>query len=102
MSRSAGDDSVREGVGGEEPMGILDGKVALITGAGRGFGLAIAERFAAEGADLALNYRASRDACDTLAQQVNASGRRAVVIQADISDGAAVEAMVAQAMETFG
>lgn len=82
--------------------GILDGKVALITGAGRGFGLAIAERFAAEGAEVALNYRASREACEALARAVAASGRRAAAIQADITDGAAVEAMVAQAMETFG
>lgn len=83
-------------------MGILDGKVALITGAGRGFGLAIAERFAEEGADLALNYRASRDACDALVGQARAAGRRAAAIRADITDGAAVEAMAATVIDQFG
>lgn len=83
-------------------MGVLDGKVALITGAGRGFGLAIAERFADEGADLALNYRASQANCDALAERTRAAGRRAASVQADITDGAAVDAMVATILDRFG
>jgi 3-oxoacyl-[acyl-carrier protein] reductase len=83
-------------------MGDLAGKVALITGAGRGFGLAIAERFAEAGADLALNYRASRDACDALAGRTRAMGQRAVALRADLADGAAVEAMVAHAIDALG
>ncbi len=83
-------------------MGELAGKVALITGAGRGFGLAIAERFAEAGADLALNYRASREACDALAERTRAMGQRAVALQADLADGAAVEAMVARAIDALG
>ena len=80
----------------------LAGKVALITGAGRGFGRATAERFAEAGALLVLNYRASKDGCDEVAEQTRALGGRAIVVQADVADGTAVDAMVAQAIDEFG
>src|SRR5215472_7106075 len=80
----------------------LAGKVALITGAGRGFGLAIAERFAEAGADLALNYRASREACDRLAARVRDAGQRALAVQADIADADAVDVMAERVISTFG
>jgi NAD(P)-dependent dehydrogenase (short-subunit alcohol dehydrogenase family) len=80
------------------------GKVVLITGAGRGFGHATAERFLAEGADLALNYRTStsREACDHLAAQAQAAGQRAVVVPADLADAAAVDAMVERVLAELG
>jgi 3-oxoacyl-[acyl-carrier protein] reductase len=78
------------------------GKVVLITGAGRGFGLATAERFLAEGADLALNYKASRETCDRLAGQARAAGQRALVVQADLADDAAVETMVDTVLADLG
>jgi 3-oxoacyl-[acyl-carrier protein] reductase len=80
----------------------LSGKVALITGAGRGFGLATAELFAEAGANLALNYLNSRDACDAVAARVRAAGRRALVIQADMTDGDAIDRLADQALEEFG
>jgi 3-oxoacyl-[acyl-carrier protein] reductase len=80
----------------------LDGKVALITGAGRGFGRAIAERFATAGADLVLNYRGSQTAAEEVAARARSRGRRAVALRADVGSTAEVEAMVAQALETFG
>lgn len=83
-------------------MGLLDGKVALITGAGRGFGLATAERFAEEGAELALNYRASAAGCEEVAAWVRADGRRAVTIQTDMTDGPAVQAMAERVLDEFG
>lgn len=83
-------------------MSVLAGKVALITGAGRGFGLATAERFAEAGADLALNYRASREGCEQVAERVLRRGGRALVIEADLADGAAVEQMVVAVMAEFG
>lgn len=83
-------------------MGQLDGKVALITGAGRGFGLATAERFAEEGAELALNYRASAAGCETVAARVRDDGRRAITIQTDMTDGPAVQAMAERVLEEFG
>jgi len=83
-------------------MGALTGKVALITGAGRGFGQAIAEVFLEAGADLALNYRASRAGCDALAERARANGQRALSVEADVTDAAATEAMVEEVIAEFG
>jgi NAD(P)-dependent dehydrogenase (short-subunit alcohol dehydrogenase family) len=83
-------------------MGALTGRVALITGAGRGFGQAIAEVFLEAGADLALNYRTSRAGCEMLAEQARANGQRALLVQADVTDSAATEKMVGQVIAEFG
>jgi 3-oxoacyl-[acyl-carrier protein] reductase len=83
-------------------MGALDGKVALISGAGRGFGYAIAERFAEEGAALALNYRASRDGCEALVEMARSLGGRAIAVQADVTDERAVGALVERAIAELG
>jgi 3-oxoacyl-[acyl-carrier protein] reductase len=83
-------------------MTALSGKVALITGAGRGFGEAIAEVFLEAGADLALNYRASRAGCEALAKRAHENGQRSLIVQADLTDAAATEAMVEQVMAEFG
>jgi NAD(P)-dependent dehydrogenase (short-subunit alcohol dehydrogenase family) len=83
-------------------MDELRGKVALITGAGRGFGRAIGERFAEAGASLALNYRASAAGCEEVAEQARAMGSQAITVQADVSDGSAVEAMVARVIDELG
>jgi 3-oxoacyl-[acyl-carrier protein] reductase len=83
-------------------MGQIQGKVALITGAGRGFGLATAERFAEEGADLVLNYRNSREQCDRIAQRVREKDGRAMVIQADMTDGESIKRIAEQALEEMG
>ena len=83
-------------------MGTLSGKVALITGAGRGFGRAIAEIFAESGADVALNYRTSREGCDEVAKQVKSAGQRSTLVQADVTDGAAVDHMVNAVIQEMG
>lgn len=83
-------------------MGQLDGRVALITGAARGFGRAIAERFAEEGASLALNYRASKSGCEEVAERVLKDGGGAITVQADVTDTGAVDAMVKAVLAEFG
>jgi 3-oxoacyl-[acyl-carrier protein] reductase len=83
-------------------MGKLAGRTALITGGSRGIGRAIALRFAAEGADIAINYASSKGAADEVAAAVTALGRRAAVYQADVADQQACEAMCSAAIDEFG
>ena len=80
----------------------LKGKTALVTGGGRGIGRGIVLEFAREGADVAVNYRRDRDAAEATVAEVRALGRRAVAVQADVVDYAAVEAMVARTVAEFG
>lgn len=67
--------------------------VALVTGAGRNLGRAIAVELARTGWDIALNVRSNRQAAEAVAHEVRALGRRALVVVADISDGPAVAQM---------
>ncbi len=80
----------------------LTGRTALITGASRNIGRAIALAFAAEGADLVLNTRANRDELETVAAECRKAGARVVPVLGDIADAAAVEAMVAQGLAEMG
>ena len=80
----------------------LGGRICLVTGASRGIGRAIALALAEAGADVAVNYRERiEDAC-AVAGKIQALGRRAVVVQADVSNGAEVTAMVAAAIRDLG
>ena len=78
------------------------GRTALITGASRNIGRAIALAFAAEGADLVLNTRANRGELDAVAEECRKAGARVVPVLADIADAAAVEAMVGEAHAELG
>jgi 3-oxoacyl-[acyl-carrier protein] reductase len=81
----------------------LTGKVALVTGGSRGLGRAIALAFAAQGADVAVNYRGNEDAARQTVDAIRASGRRAEAIQGDTSAGRdACEAIVKAAIDGFG
>jgi 3-oxoacyl-[acyl-carrier protein] reductase len=79
----------------------FEGKVALITGASRGIGRAIAGRLASEGADVVVNYHANADAAEQVAEHVRASGRQALVVQADVAVSADVDRLVQTALEAF-
>ena len=80
----------------------LKGKTALITGASRNIGRAIALAFAAEGANLVLNTRANREELDAVAEECRKAGVRVLPILVDIGDAAAVETMVQQALAELG
>src|SRR5438128_895469 len=86
----------------ESATGKLEDKMALVTGGGRGIGRGISLEFAREGADVAINYRRDREAAEKTAAEVRALGRRAVVLQGDVSDREAVESMVAEAVGFLG
>src|SRR5437868_9896879 len=80
----------------------LKGKVALITGASRGIGKGIAEVFADEGADVAVNYIASAQAAEDVAATIRCKGRRAMTVKADVANRQEVEAMVDQVWAELG
>ena len=80
----------------------LEGKVAIVTGGTRGIGRAIVLDLAANGADVALNYRKSADLAAELADTIRGMGRRALIFQADVSSFADAQAMVQKVLDEFG
>ena len=77
-------------------------KVALVTGSSRGIGRGIARQLAREGWDICINYIQNQEAAESLLAELRTEGHRAIAVQADVADSAAVAAMVRQAEAELG
>lgn len=80
----------------------LEGKVALVTGASRGIGRAVAIQLAQSGADVAVNYSGSEAAAQETVDAILALGRKAIKIKANVANAEEVAAMVEETHKTFG
>jgi 3-oxoacyl-[acyl-carrier protein] reductase len=80
----------------------LSGKVAVVTGASKGIGAAIATHLAAAGAAVVVNYASSREGADRVVARITADGGRAVAVQADVSKKADIDRLFAETKSAFG
>ncbi|QNL52311.1 SDR family oxidoreductase [Olivibacter sp. SDN3] len=83
-------------------MNSLKNKVALITGSARGLGKAIAERYAALGADIVINYSRDKASADEVVSNIKAMGVKVMAVQADVSKVADIEKLFNEAENAFG
>ena len=85
-----------------ENRGLLHGKIALVTGASRGIGAAIAAELASQGATVVINHRDSAAQAEAIAAQIVAAGGQAAVIQADVASLGEAQRLIKETVERFG
>lgn len=83
-------------------MSKLKGKVAIVTGASKGIGAAIAKSLGSEGASVVVNYSSSKDGADRVVAEITAAGGKAIAVQGDTSRAADVQRLFEETNKTFG
>src|SRR5437773_4831162 len=83
-------------------MNRLKGKIAVVTGASKGIGAAIAEHMAAEGASVVVNYASSKAGAEAVVKRITQKDGKAVAVQADVSKAKDIQRLFAEAKKAFG
>src|ERR1700745_2886911 len=83
-------------------MGKLQGKAAVVTGASKGIGAAIAKALAAEGASVVVNYASSKSGADAVVSAITQAGGKAIAVQGDVATAAGAQGVIDAAVKQFG